>query len=68
MMGMMNISFTKEELLKMNKKLNKIKKTEKIINGAESISFFKLLTQRRSFASPSERGASAKRRRGRLRP
>ena len=26
MMGMMNISFTKEELLKMNKKLNKIKK------------------------------------------
>jgi len=25
-MGMMNISFTKEELLKMNKKLNKIKK------------------------------------------
>ena len=30
MMGMMNISFTKEELLKMNKKLNRIKKpTEK---------------------------------------
>jgi beta-galactosidase len=26
MMGMMNIEFTKEELLKMNKKLNKIKK------------------------------------------
>ena len=26
MMGMMNISFTKEELLKMNKKLNRIKK------------------------------------------
>ena len=26
MMGMMNISFTKEELLKMNKKLNKIRK------------------------------------------
>ena len=26
MMGMMNISFTKEELLKLNKKLNKIKK------------------------------------------
>ena len=26
MMGMMNVSFTKEELLKMNKKLNKIKK------------------------------------------
>ena len=25
MMGMMNISFTKEELLAMNKKLNKIK-------------------------------------------
>ena len=29
MMGMMNISFTKEELLKMNKKLNKIKKPNK---------------------------------------
>ena len=29
MMGMMNISFTKEELLKMNKKLNKIKKPVK---------------------------------------
>ncbi len=29
MMGMMNISFTKEELLKMNKKLNKIKKPSK---------------------------------------
>ena len=26
MMGMMNISFTKEELLKINKKLNRIKK------------------------------------------
>ena len=26
MMGMMNVSFTKEELLKMNKKLNRIKK------------------------------------------
>ena len=26
MMGMMNVSFTKEELLKMNKKLNKIRK------------------------------------------
>ncbi len=26
MMGMMNISFTKEELLKMNRKLNRIKK------------------------------------------
>ena len=26
MMGMMNISFTKEELLKMNKQLNRIKK------------------------------------------
>jgi len=26
MMGMMNVSFTKEELLKLNKKLNKIKK------------------------------------------
>jgi beta-galactosidase len=29
MMGMMNISFTKEELLKMNKKLNRIKKPKK---------------------------------------
>jgi beta-galactosidase len=29
MMGMMNVSFTKEELLKMNKKLNKIKKPKK---------------------------------------
>ncbi len=29
MMGMMNISFTKEELLKMNKKLNRIKKPSK---------------------------------------
>ena len=29
MMGMMNISFTKEELLKMNKKLNRIKKPAK---------------------------------------
>ena len=29
MMGMMNISFTKEELLKMNKKLNRIKKPNK---------------------------------------
>ena len=29
MMGMMNISFTKEELLKMNKQLNKIKKPKK---------------------------------------
>jgi beta-galactosidase len=26
MMGMMNISFTKEELLKLNRKLNRIKK------------------------------------------
>ena len=26
MMGMMNISFTKEELLKLNKQLNRIKK------------------------------------------
>ena len=26
MMGMANVSFTKEELLKMNKKLNRIKK------------------------------------------
>ena len=30
MIGMMNISFTKEELLKMNKKLNKIKKPKEI--------------------------------------
>ena len=30
MMGMMNISFTKEELLKMNKKLNKIKKPKEV--------------------------------------
>ena len=30
MMGMMNISFTKEELLKMNKKLNRIKKPKNI--------------------------------------
>ena len=29
MMGMMNVSFTKEELLKMNRKLNKIKKPRK---------------------------------------
>ena len=29
MMGMANISFTKEELLKMNKKLNRIKKPKK---------------------------------------
>ena len=29
MMGMMNISFTKEELLKMNRKLNRIKKPKK---------------------------------------
>ena len=29
MMGMMNVSFTKEELLKMNKKLNRIKKPVK---------------------------------------
>ena len=29
MMGMLNISFTKEELLKMNKKLNKIRKPSK---------------------------------------
>ena len=31
MMGMMNISFTKEELLKMNKKLNKIKKPKELL-------------------------------------
>ena len=30
MMGMMNISFTKEELLKMNKKLNSIKKPKNV--------------------------------------
>ena len=30
MMGMLNISFTKEELLKMNKQLNKIRKPKKI--------------------------------------
>ena len=30
MMGMMNISFTKEELLKMNKKLNRIRKPKKL--------------------------------------
>jgi hypothetical protein len=29
MMGMMNISFTKEELLKFNKQLNRIKKPKK---------------------------------------
>ena len=29
MMGMMNVSFTKEELLKLNKKLNRIKKPKK---------------------------------------
>ena len=29
MMGMMNVSFTKEELLKMNKQLNRIKKAKK---------------------------------------
>ena len=29
MMGMINVSFTKEELLKMNKKLNRIKKPKK---------------------------------------
>jgi len=28
-MAMMNVEFTKEELLKMNKKLNKIKKPKK---------------------------------------
>ena len=30
MMGMMNVSFTKEELLKLNKKLNKIKKPKSV--------------------------------------
>ena len=30
MLGMMNISFTKEELLKMNKKLNRIRKPKKL--------------------------------------
>ena len=29
MMGMMNVSFNKEELLKMNRKLNRIKKPKK---------------------------------------
>ena len=29
MMGMMNVNFTKEELLKMNKKLNRIRKPKK---------------------------------------
>jgi hypothetical protein len=29
MLGMMNISFSKEELLKLNKKLNKIRKKKK---------------------------------------
>ena len=29
MMGMMNISFTKEELLKMNRQLNRIRKPKK---------------------------------------
>ena len=29
MMGMMNISFTKEELLKLNKQLNRIRKPKK---------------------------------------
>ncbi len=32
MAGMMNISFTKEELLKMNEQLNKIKKPKKLLN------------------------------------
>ena len=32
MVGMMNISFTKEELLKLNKKLNKIKKPKALTN------------------------------------
>ncbi|MBQ8583567.1 MAG: glycoside hydrolase family 2 protein [Clostridia bacterium] len=31
MMGMMNVSFTKEELLKMNKKLNRIKKPKSLL-------------------------------------
>ena len=30
MMGMLNISFSKEELLKMNKKLNRIKKPKNV--------------------------------------
>ena len=30
MVGMMNVSFTKEELLKMNKKLNRIKKPKNV--------------------------------------
>ena len=32
MMGMMNVSFTKEELLKMNKQLNRIRKPKKLRN------------------------------------
>ena len=31
MMGMMNITFTKEELLKLNKQLNRIRKPKKIM-------------------------------------
>ena len=30
MMGMMNVSFTKEELLKLNKQLNRIKKPKEL--------------------------------------
>ena len=32
MIGMMNINFTKEELLKMNKELNRIRKPKKLLN------------------------------------
>ena len=32
LVGMMNVKFTKEELLKMNKKLNKIRKPKKLRN------------------------------------
>ena len=32
MVGMMNVSFTKDELLALNKKLNKIKKPKKLLN------------------------------------
>ena len=32
MMGMMNVSFTKEELLKMNRQLNRIRKPKKLQN------------------------------------
>ena len=37
MMGMMNISFTKEELLKMNKKLNRIKKPKQNLKSTTTL-------------------------------